>query len=83
MFEEDTSDSFKNIFSSLTSKKAILTICIIGLLVYFNALFNGFVWDDFSYIVNNPTIATFNLKILLGQNSFYLPGFFYRPLSAL
>ncbi|MDE2025484.1 MAG: hypothetical protein KGJ07_03250, partial [Patescibacteria group bacterium] len=58
-----------------------LIIVSAGFLVFFNSLFNGFVWDDVQYIVNYPLVHSFNLGLLLGPN-IYNGGFFYRPVSA-
>jgi len=45
--------TFKSFFIPLTTLKAIHWIVIVGLVAFFNMLFNGFVFDDFTYIVNN------------------------------
>jgi tetratricopeptide (TPR) repeat protein len=74
--------SFKNYFVPLTTAKAITWIVIIGLLVYANMLFNGFVWDDLAYIVQNPLVHSFNIPLIFGKN-FYNIGTQYRPLPAL
>jgi hypothetical protein len=74
--------SFKQYFVPLTTIKAVHWIIIIGLLVFANALFNGFVWDDKTYIVNNLEVHKLDLATLLGPNLFNSAGF-YRPISAL
>lgn len=74
--------SFKDFFIPFTITKAILWITIIGFIVYFNALFNGFVWDDVSYILINPVEHTMNLIGLFGPNYFNSAGY-YRPVPAL
>src|SRR5579864_338112 len=74
--------SFKSLFVPLTTLKAINIIIILGLVVFFNSLFNGFVWDDNTYLINNPEIHTFNLEVVLGKNLFNYSGF-YRPIPAL
>lgn len=35
-----------------------LVISIVGLLIFFNSLFNGFVWDDIYQVVTNPILRT-------------------------
>lgn len=73
--------SFKNYFIPLTTTKAIHWIIIIGLVVYANMLFNGFVWDDISYILLNPDVHTLNILYLFGSNHFNTLGQ-YRPIPA-
>lgn len=51
-------DIFSIYISPLTNKKVIITIFILGSIVYFNALFNGFVWDDKDQIVNNQVVQS-------------------------
>jgi protein O-mannosyl-transferase len=78
--EEDF--SFNDYFVPLTTKKAIIFIIVIGLIVFFNMLFNGFVWDDIVFILHNPEIRIFNIAELIGPNIFNSSGF-YRPIPAL
>jgi len=79
---QDEEFSFKSLFVPLTAFKAISWIIIIGFIVFANALFNGFVWDDKTYIVQNPEIHTFNFISLFKQNYFNQIGQ-YRPIPAL
>lgn len=74
--------TFSSLFSPLTEKKIFIFIALIGLIVYFNALFNGFVWDDVGYILLNPEIHSFNIFHLFGTNT-YNHATFYRPLAAV
>ena len=71
----DEEYSFYNLFVPLTNKKAIFIIIIVGIIVFFNMLFNGFVLDDLFQIVNNENIKS---------NIFYYftheIGPYYRPL---
>jgi len=78
MSESEQEFSFKNLFVPLTTGKAIHWIVIIGIIVYANMLFNGFVWDDHIYIMNNPQIRTFNFINFFGNNIFNNAGQ-YRP----
>ncbi len=81
--EREDEFSFKNFFVPLTTTKAIIWIVIIGFIVFFNILFNGFVWDDFGYILDNPQVHIFNLSTILGQSLFnYKTADYYRPLPA-
>lgn len=74
--------SFKNYFIPLTTTKAIHWIIVIGLVVYTNMLFNGFVWDDFVFIISPVDIHTFNLiHLLFGINKFNSVDY-YRPVPA-
>ncbi len=74
--------SFYDLFIPLTTKKAITFISIIGFIIFFNMLFNNFVWDDKSYILFNPDIQTFNLLDLIRNNLFNAGGQ-YRPIPGI
>jgi len=73
--------SLKHLFVPLSNLRSIIFIVIIGLLVYGNALFNGFVWDDYPFILNNTEIRHFNISTLFGQSFFNHDGY-YRPVQA-
>jgi protein O-mannosyl-transferase len=73
--------SFKKLLVPLTDIKAIHWIIFIGLVVYANMLFNGFVWDDLTYVVYNPGIHSLNILTLLQANSFNQEGQ-YRAFTA-
>lgn len=79
MQEKEQEFSFKNLFVPLTTTKAIHWIIFIGLIVYFNALFNGFVWDDKTYILYNQEIHKFDLLSNFRENLFNSNGQ-YRPI---
>src|SRR5882672_4474578 len=68
--ENENEFSFKNFFVPLTTFKAITWIVIIGIIVYANMLFNGFVLDDKTYIILNPDLHTLNLLTLIKENIF-------------
>lgn len=60
------------------------------MLVYFNSLFNGFVWDDEEQIVNNSVIQNIkNIPIIFSGGAFNsggtgeLLGIYYKPLMTL
>jgi protein O-mannosyl-transferase len=74
--------SFKKFFFPLTPVKAIHWIIFIGLVVYGNVLFNGFIWDDLTFIINNPAIHPFNIPYLFSINPFNNGGY-YRPIPAV
>jgi hypothetical protein len=74
--------SFRRLFVPLTTAKAIHWIIFIGLLVFFNSLFNGFVEDDISYIISVPQSHVINLTYAFGNNVFNSLGQ-YRPIPAL
>lgn len=74
-------------FNIISSKKAIFWIILIGLIVYFNSLFNGFVWDDNYQVVENKPIQSLeNLPKFFKGSTFYNPdtdtfgGFYYKPI---
>lgn len=75
--------NFRDLFIPLTQRKAIIFIIIIGLAVYFTALFNGFVWDDTLYVLGGSEKIGLNFyKLFTGDSIFNTTGF-YRPVTAL
>jgi tetratricopeptide (TPR) repeat protein len=74
--------TFKSLFLPFTTKKAIIFIIIIGIAVFFNSLFNGFVGDDKSYIINYVPLHVINIPFLVGTNLFNIGGQ-YRPIPAV
>lgn len=53
---------------------------LLGCIVYFPTFFNGFVWDDIGYIINNQQLHQFNISIFFDNvfNSDYI----YRQTMA-
>ncbi|HSW96631.1 MAG TPA: tetratricopeptide repeat protein [Candidatus Saccharimonadales bacterium] len=78
--EEDF--SFNSYFVPFTTLKAIHWIIIIGLVIFANMLFNGFIWDDKTYILFNPDVQAFNVDNLIKTNIFNAGGQ-YRPIPAI
>lgn len=79
MIENEGDFSFRQFFSPLNTKKAILWIIVIGFIVYANALSGGFVWDDEPQILYNPQIHS----LVSSFSSFFRPsepGIYYKPL---
>jgi len=74
--------SLYDLFVPLTLKKVIIFLITIGVVVFFNAFFNGFVWDDIGYILLNNELHRFNLLHLFGLKEFTSGGYF-RPISAI
>jgi protein O-mannosyl-transferase len=66
-------------------KRLVLVFLGIGFLVYFQSLFNGFVWDDFDQIIRNDTLYGWgNLpNVLFYHWSPYYKPIFYVSLSIL
>jgi|WetSurMetagenome_2_1015567.scaffolds.fasta_scaffold02157_6 protein O-mannosyl-transferase len=62
--------TFKSLFIPLTAKKAIIFVFLIGLIVFFNSLFNPFQGDDSAQIVNNPLITSLS----------NIPSFFFKSM---
>lgn len=64
-------------------RKYLFIILLIGFIVYLPVLFNGFVWDDIPFIINNSEVHQLtNLPVLIGRSMFN-SGLFYRPLPAV
>lgn len=71
-------------------KRALYLISGIGILVFFNSLFNGFVYDDGQQIVSNPLVHSFgNLPYFFMGGNFFDAGtgqilsVFYRPMPSV
>lgn len=79
-YEEDDF-SLKKLFFPLTTSKAIHIIIFVGFLVFGNMLFNNFVEDDLSYIIENPLTHSINISYAFGPNLFNGAGQ-YRPIPA-
>jgi hypothetical protein len=70
-------------FTNLSVRKAVFLIVTFGFIVFGNALFNGFVWDDILQIRDNTNVqslANFPHFFSSGINS---QNVFYRPLMLL
>ena len=75
---------------SVNKTKVILVILGIGFFVYFNSLFNGFVWDDEGEILNNQVVHKLsNIGYIWNGGTFntggtgQLSGWFFRPIRTL
>ena len=88
---ENTPDdfSFKKLFVPLTTFKAIHWFGVVGIIVFFNSLFNGFVLDDAWQIIHNKTVHSLaNIPLFFSGGTFssggglQLMGDYYRPLMA-
>jgi hypothetical protein len=82
MYSSEEEFSLKTFIFPFTTRKAITWIIVIGCSVFFTMLFNGFVWDDLVFILNNPELHTVSLLTAFGQNYFNNSGY-YRPLPEL
>src|SRR5258708_5740782 len=76
--KEKEAFSFKYYFVPLTTTKAISWICIIGVILYFNTFFNGFVWDDYPQLINDPLLHSWTNIVPIFVNHAHT---FYRPFS--
>lgn len=76
----------KNYFVPFTTLKAIHWIIIIGLLVFFNGLFNSFVGDDIGQLVDNAVVHSlqnipqFFLGGTFNNGNGAIVGLYYKPL---
>lgn len=72
-----------NLITPFTDRKAIIYIIVIGFAVYFNMLFNNFVWDDLGYVLSSSTSNALNVLRLFSSNNIFNSFGYYRPLPAL
>jgi len=64
--------------------KEIIFICALGVLIYFNALQAGFIWDDYSLVVDNPLIRDVSKIFKIFSSNLSVHGdIFYRPTQNL
>lgn len=82
--------SFKSLFVPFNTIKAIHYLLLIGIIVFFNGLFNGFAGDDRPQLVENVLIRSLeNIPKLFSTGTFYngvsqsLDGTYYRPLQSM
>ncbi len=86
MSEKEQDINFRSLFVPITTKKAIILIIIIGFIVFFSTLFNGFVADDHNQIQYNPSIQSiFNIPKLFISSTFEdvsngQRGNYYKPI---
>ncbi len=66
--------SFYDLFNPVTTKKAVIIFIIIGIIVFFNSLFNPFQGDDYAQIVNNPFVGHVNSIFSFFLRGMALPG---------
>jgi tetratricopeptide (TPR) repeat protein len=71
----------------LNDKTAILTIILVGLVLYWHSLGNGFVGDDQSQVIDNTALHSItNIPYLFSASSFdnggSLTGIYYKPLMS-
>jgi hypothetical protein len=79
-----------NFSFNFNNKNTLLIVVFIGLLVFSNSLFNGFVWDDEEQIVNNSVIRDLrNIPVIFSGGAFNsggtgsLLGIYYKPMMTL
>lgn len=72
------------------SRKPLPAILLIGLFTYCAVLFNGFVWDDFSLLIDNPLAKSLqNIPLLISKSNLnpagsgIIFGSYYRPVQAV
>lgn len=62
-------------------KYYLILLFIIGTIVYFPMFFNGFVWDDHEFLINNVQYHNFNLSIFF--DNYLNTGHMYRQVLVL
>ena len=83
--QEEQDYSFKKYFVPFTTLKAVHFIIIIGIVVFFNSLFNGFVGDDSGQLVRNTFVHSIsNIPAFFLSSTFDsgngIAGVYYKPL---
>ena len=80
---------FKSKILSLTSFKVFTIFAFIGLVIYSNSLSGAFMRDDYSQIVNNPTVQDIkNIPKFFSSSTFFggdpgtLIGRYYKPITS-
>src|SRR4051812_19476476 len=63
-------------------KKYFVLFLLVGFVVYFPALINGFAWDDYPFILDNTALHHLNFQGVVGP-SIFNSGTFYRPIPSL
>ncbi len=78
---------FKSLVIPITNKKVFFLFFVVGVTVFFNGLFNGFIGDDFPQIVDKEHILTienipkyFSESISFKNNKSSLFGSSYKPI---
>jgi protein O-mannosyl-transferase len=87
MNQEGNELTFKGLFLPLTTKKAVVFIFLIGIIIFFNGLSNGFVGDDHQQLVENVAVRSLqNIPSFFSGSTFYngqgagLGGAYYKPI---
>lgn len=70
------------LLNNLTKLKVVNLIVLLGIITFANCIFNKFVLDDYSFIVNNPEVHRLNIFASFGKNMFNGLGY-YRPIPAI
>jgi len=70
-------------------KKFIVLLVLVGFIVYFNSLFNTFLWDDEEFIANNTSVQSIRNIPQFFTGKEYAPGgniqqntAYYRPITS-
>lgn len=83
--EKSFFSNLKNFFTTLSTKRAVLILIIVGIILFFNGIFNGFLGDDTAQIIGNPVIHSIgNISTFFSGKTFYngghLVGVYYKPI---
>lgn len=83
-------NAINSALDSLNTRRSLLVIGVLGILIFSSGLFNEFVSDDLALIVTNTSVHSLeNVKQLITGGSFYngdyhqLAGIYYRPMLNL
>lgn len=74
----------------MRGKLPVIALVVTGLIVYFQSLFNGFVWDDVGQVVENQTLRSLSNipQFFLGSTfnpggADVLSGIYYKPMMPI
>ncbi|HCM45515.1 MAG: hypothetical protein UV92_C0015G0009 [Parcubacteria group bacterium GW2011_GWA1_43_27] len=78
--EQSQTNPIVRFFSDITTKKAILIISILGIIVFGNSLGNGFVIDDIPQLIEYPAMQQLSNTGDFFRNAIFVNYTYYKPI---